>query len=129
MGILSDWFYKIKQWFINSYERNNLVNEFNSSSKDAFTTGMVPTYLKARTSRGDKEFRHQHSHFYSGFRIVVMGGEELTKQELIEVGRVILDDNVLVRKLVIYGFDTLEIHGERDKNGAKWRLKDYVLLK
>lgn len=129
MGILTDWFYKIKQWFINSYERNNLVNDFNSSSKDAFTSGIVPTYLKAKTSRGDKEFTHQHSHFYSGFRIVVMGGEELTKQELIEVGRVILDDNVLVRKLVIYGFDTLEIHGEGDKSGAKWRLKDYVLLK
>jgi hypothetical protein len=129
MGIITDWIYRIRQWFKNVQERNNLLNEFNSSSKEAFTSGTVPTYLKAKTSRGDKNFRHQYSQFYSGFRIVVMGGQNLTKNELIEVGRVILDDNSLVRKLVIYGFDTLEIHGESDTSGAKWRLKDYIELK
>ena len=129
MGIITDWIYRIRQWFINVQERNNILSEFNTSAKEAFTNGIVPTYLKAKVSSGDKNFQHQYSQFYSGFRIIVMGGQNLTKNELIEVGRVILDDNTLVRKLVIYGFDTLEIHGEGDTSGAKWRLKDYIALK
>lgn len=128
MGIIADWIYKVKEWFHSLNERNRLISDFNESAKEAFVSGIAPTYLKAKTSRGDKNFTHQYSQFYSGFRIVVLGGRNLLKQELIEIGRVILSDNPLVRSLVINGFDTLEIHGENDSFGSKWKLKDYLLL-
>ena len=128
MGLFADWIYKIKDWFQNLNERNKLIAEFNNSARSAFISGIAPTFLKAQTSRGDKTYTHQYSQFYSGFRIVVMGGKNLTKEELIEVGRVILSNNPLVRNLVINGFDTLEIHGENDSLGSKWKLKDYLML-
>lgn len=128
MGFIADWIYKIKEWFVSQNERNQLITDFNNSSKVAFISGEVPTFLKAKTSRGDKTFTHQYSQFYSGFRIVVVGGRDLTKGELIEVGRVILSNNPLVRNLVVNGFDTLEVHGENDSTGSKWRLKDYLLI-
>jgi hypothetical protein len=128
MGIFADWIYKIKDWFQSLNERNILISSFNYSARTAFISGLAPTFLKAKTTRGDKSFKHQHSQFYSGFRIVVMDGRNLSKEELIEVGRVILSNNPLVRNLVINGFDTLEIHGENDSFGSKWNLKDYLLL-
>jgi len=128
MGLFADWIYKIKDWFQSLNERNRLISEFNNSARSAFITGIAPTFLKAQTTRGDKTFAHQYSQFYSGFRIVVMGGKNLTKEELVEVGRVILSNNPLVRNLVISGFDTLEIHGENDSFGSKWKLKDYLIL-
>jgi|AntRauMFilla1563_2_1112583.scaffolds.fasta_scaffold195978_2 hypothetical protein len=128
MGIFADWIYKIKEWFHNLNERNSLITDFNSSARSAFISGLAPTFLKAQSSRGDKSFSHQYSQFNSGFRILVMGGKNLTREELIEVGRVILSNNPLVRNLIINGFDTLEINGENDTFGSKWKLKDYLLL-
>lgn len=128
MGFFADWIYKIKDWFHSLNERNSLIADFNNSARLAFISGLAPTFLKAQTTRGDKSFTHQYSQFYSGFRIVVMGGRNLSKEELIEVGRVILSNNPLVRNLVICGFDTLEIHGENDSFGSKWKLKDYLSL-
>lgn len=128
MGFFADWIYKIKEWFRCLQERNKIITEFNDSAKSAFVLGVAPTFLKAQTSRGDKTFTHQYSQFYSGFRIVVMGGKNLTKEELIEIGRVILSNNPLARNLVINGFDTLEIHGENDPIGAKWKLKDFLMI-
>lgn len=128
MGFIADWIYKVKEWFRSLNERNILISDFNDSAKAAFISGIAPTFLKAQTSRGDKNNTHKYSHFYSGFRIIVMGGKNLSKEELIEIGRVILSNNPLVRNLVINGFDTLEIHGENDAFGSKWRLKDYLSL-
>ena len=56
-----------------------------------------------------------------------MGGQNLSTKEL-EIGRVILSNTSLVRGLVINGFDTLEIHGDNDSFGMKWKLNDFLLL-
>ena len=51
-----------------------------------------------------------------------------TKEELIKIGNVILDDSILVRKLIVLGWDTLEIHGDKGSYGCRWQLKDYIPL-
>jgi len=128
MRFFADWIYKIQEWFREVKQRQLLISEFNQSAKAIFLSGEAPTHLHAKTSKGDKNYRHQYSQYYSGFRIVALSGRQLSSEELKEIARVILDNNALVRNLVINGFDTLEIHGENDKTGGKWRLKDYILL-
>jgi hypothetical protein len=44
------------------------------------------------------------------------------------IGKVILNDEILVRKLVVLGWDTLEIHGDEGTYGCRWQLKDYIPL-
>lgn len=128
MSFFADWFYKIREWFRSQSERNQLITDFNENSRHAFISGQVPTYLRAKTSRGDKSYRHQYTQFFSGFRITVMGGSALSRTELSEVGKVILSNEQLVRGLVVNGFDTLEVHGENDSMGMKWRLQDFLML-
>ena len=62
------------------------------------------------------------------FRIQVFTGRVLTRAEIITIGKVILSDETLVRKLVILGWDTLEVHGDKGTYGCKWQLKDFILL-
>ena len=44
------------------------------------------------------------------------------------LGNAILSDNVLVKRMVVLGFDTLEIQCDYGNYGCKWQLKDYMLL-
>ena len=50
------------------------------------------------------------------------------KKELIEIGKVVLDNEELVRKLVALGWDTLEVHDVKGFNGCKWALKNYAKI-
>jgi len=61
-----------------------------------------------------------------GFRIKALSGRVMSRAELIEVGRVILDNEELVRKLISLGWDTLEVHDDKGFNGVKWPLKEYA---
>lgn len=89
----------------------------------------MPTLLKASVSRGDKSYKHQFSHWLnSGFRIQAFQGRQLSRDELVQIGKVILADDVLIRKLVVLGFDTLEICGDVGSYGCKWQLRDHLQL-
>ncbi len=119
----------IIEWFRDRSERNKLIRSFNSSARDSFVAGIAPTLLKASISNGERTFRHQFSKWINtGFRIQAFTGKELSKEELTHIGQVILSDDVLVRRLVVLGWDTLEIHGDEGKYGLRWQLKDYILL-
>jgi hypothetical protein len=48
------------------------------------------------------------------------------KNELLEIGKIILDNDVLVRRLVSNGWDTLEIHDTHGTIGLKWQLKKHT---
>lgn len=63
-----------------------------------------------------------------GFRIKALSGQPLQKSELIEIGKVVLDNEELVRKLVALGWDTLEVHDVKGYHGCKWALKNYAKL-
>lgn len=110
-------------------ERNRLVRSFNDSAKHAFVAGLAPTLLKASISRGEKSFRHQFSNWLnSGFRIQAFTGRVLSKNELFLIGTVIISDEILIRKLVVLGFDTLEVCGDKGIYGCRWQLKDFLQI-
>jgi hypothetical protein len=119
----------ILDWFRDRSERAKLVRSFNESARTAFVAGIAPTLLKASISKGESSYKHQFSIWLNtGFRIQAFTGRVLTKDELIHIGKVILDDSVLVRRLIVLGWDTLEIHGDAGTYGCRWQLKDYIPL-
>jgi len=119
----------ILDWFRDTSERTKLVRSFNESARSAFVAGIAPTLLKASISKGERAYKHQFSSWMNtGFRIQAFTGRVLTKDELIHIGKVILDNSVLVRRLVVLGWDTLEIHGDAGKYGCRFQLKDFIPL-
>jgi len=119
----------ILDWFRDRSERSKLVRSFNDSARDAFVSGIAPTLLKARISKGERAYKHQFSDWLNtGFRIQAFSGEPLAKNEIMHIGQVVLDDDMLVRRLVVLGWDTLEIHGDKGHYGCRWQLKDYIQL-
>lgn len=119
----------ILDWFRDRSERAKLVRSFNESARTSFVAGIAPTLLKASISKGESSYKHQFSNWLNtGFRIQAFTGRVLKKDELIHIGKVILDDDVLVRRLIVLGWDTLEIHGDAGTYGCRWQLKDYIPL-
>ena len=49
-------------------------------------------------------------------------------QEMKAIGATILADSVLVRRLVVLGFDTLEVHDDIGMYGLKWQLKNFIAI-
>lgn len=116
-------------WFRDRSERAKLIRSFNDSAKNSFVIGQAPTLLKASISKGESSYRHQFSNWLkTGFRIQAFSGRQLAKDEIKLIGEVILNDNVLIRRLIVLGWDTLEIHGDKGTFGLRWQLKDYVAL-
>ena len=119
----------IVDWFRDRSERNRLLRSFNESARSSFVSGVAPTLLKATISKGEQSYRHQFSDWLNtGFRIQAFTGRVLSKDELIHIGKVILNDSILVRRLIVLGWDTLEIHGDAGSFGCRWQLKDYIPL-
>jgi hypothetical protein len=119
----------IRNWFSDWSDRIKLIQDFNKAAKTAYIDGTVPTYLVAKISSGDSNYKHQHSHWLkSGFRISVFNGVDLNKDQLDQIAMAIMIDTKLVRKMVVLGFDTLEIHGQYDTYGLKYKLADIISI-
>lgn len=127
--MLSNSWNNILDWFRDKSERSKLIRSFNESARNSFVSGIAPTLLKAKISKGESAYKHQFSNWLNtGYRIQAFTGRQLSKDELIHIGKVILNDEILVRKLVVLGWDTLEIHGDEGTYGCRWQLKDYMPL-
>ncbi len=114
---------RILDFFSDSRERGKLLRTFNSSSRNAFVSGKVPTLLRASYSCGDSAYKHAFSNFLQhGFRVTALSGRVLKREELQMIGAAILSNEELVRKLVVLGFDTLEVTSQDSVYGCKWRL-------
>ena len=121
--------YRLIDWFNDLQERRSTVTSFNKSARNAFISNHAPTLLEARTTIGSSEFRHEFSKFMGGgFRIKALSGKPLQKSELIEIGKVVIDNVELVRKLVALGWDTLEVHDDTGFQGCKWELKKFAQI-
>ena len=119
----------IADWFGEMSERYKLIRDFNRAGKNAYIAGKAPTLLDAKITIGESAYTHAFSKFLGGgFRIKALSGRALSKSELIEVGRVVLDNDELVRKLISLGWDTLEVHDNAGYNGCKWKLMDFSNL-
>ena len=118
---------EVKEWFGEVAERYRLVKDFNKAAKLSFVAGIAPTLLEAKITTGDSNYKHAFSKWRGGgFRIKALSGRTLQKSELIEIGRVVLDNETLTRKMISLGWDTLEVHANQGFNGAKWALKEYA---
>lgn len=119
----------IVEWFQDKVDRRRLILGFNQSAKEAFINGTAPVMLEARVSKGNKNYKHQFSDiFNSGFRIKAMTGYQLSKKDTILIGEVILSNTLLVRRLVVLGFDTLEVCSDVGTHGCQWRLDEFKVI-
>lgn len=119
----------IGEWFGEMNERYRLVKDFNRAAKNSYIGGFAPTLLEVKISSGESAYRHAFSKWMGGgFRIKALSGRALSQSELIEVGKVVLDNDELVRKLISLGWDTLEVHDNKGFNGCKWKLMDFSNL-
>jgi hypothetical protein len=114
-------------WFENRKDREQLIKEFNNSSRAAYIMGVMPTLFEAKVTTGDSRYTHTFSKWMAGgFRIKALTGRNLSRSEMEEMGQVVLSNSPLVRNLVSLGFDTLELHSDVGNVGLKWELKKYI---
>jgi hypothetical protein len=117
----------IVEWFGEINERRGVVKDFNNAAKKAFISGDAPTLLNAKTTLGEPEYHHHLSKFLSsGFKIKAISGRELSKDEMKEIGAIVLDNKDFVRKLITMGWDTLYVFSDGGDNGLKWSLMEVV---
>lgn len=116
---------RIQDWFGEISERHNTVRSFNKAAKESYIAGFAGALLEAKISRGNSDYRHAFSKWRSGFRITALAGTQLRKTEMIEIGRIVLDNEQLVRKLLSIGFDTLEVQSDNGALGVQWKLSDF----
>ena len=121
-------FERLREWFGDVSERNRTIRQFNDSAKFSFINGEATTLLKAKISNGNSAYRHAFSKWRSGFRIAAINGEVFTRVECAGVASVILDNEVLVRKLLSIGFDTLEVYSESGGSALQWNLSEFANL-
>ena len=120
---------RIIEWFHDRSERNKMVRNFNESARNSFIIGESPTLLKASFSKGVSSYRHVYSAWFNtGFRIQALTGRQLSKDEMIFIGTVVLSNEELVRRLIVLGWDTLEVHDNVGTYGCRWKLSDYAHL-
>lgn len=117
---------RIIDWFRDFSERQKLISDFNKAARESFICGSSPTLLEASVSMGDASYKHElSSRFFSGFRIKSRNGRPLTRGEMLDIGRVIVYNPTFARKLVVLGWDTLEVHDTTGK-GVKWALREFA---
>ena len=120
---------KIFSWFRDMSERNKLLREWNEEARTSYIQGLVPVLLEANISKGDSRYKHSFSRLlFSGFRIQLKGTHSLTKEEILDIGRTILHNQNLVRKMILLGWDTLEILDVVHHRGVKWAFKDIAKI-
>ena len=118
---------QIRDWFGDMAERYKLVRDFNQASKMAFISGVAPTLLEAKITMGDSSYKHAFSKFMGGgLRIKAITGRAFTRNELVELSNIILDNEELVRRLIVLGWDTLEVHDSKGVYGLKWPLSKFA---
>ena len=118
---------EVADWFGELGERFKIIRDFNRAAKDSFIGGFAPTLLQAKSTRGESKYRHAFSKFMAGgFRIKALSGKPLPKSDLIEIAKVVLDNEELVRKLISLGWDTLEVHDNKGFVGIKFPLKEHA---
>lgn len=121
---------RIIKWFRDMSERRKLINDWNDRAREAYISGAVPSLLEVSISTGNCDYRHEMSKWMiSGFRIKVKRGKSLSRDELITIGRIILYNSQLVRRIVVLGWDTLEVYDAANKKGVQWAFKDFINLK
>lgn len=116
------WLNQIISWFSSQKEVNEIFSEFNRNAKEAFVSDMVPVFLMAEKSRGNKLYKHQFSNFlFHGFRIKILSGF-ISEDEIDILGTLVTSNKQLSHRLILCGFDTVEIVSVYGTILKDWRL-------
>ena len=113
-------------WFGKTFQRSQLVREFNRNAANAWDSGIAPTLLEARITWGNSNNKHNFSKTYSGFRIKAATAGYMNIEKCKIIGMIIMSDQTLVRRLMRCGFDTIEIYGDSG-SGFETSLQNLLL--
>ena len=117
-------------WFRDSAERRRFINEFNANARDAFQSLSVDTLMEAKACSGnsDSSYRHELSApvIFSGIAIEAKAGTEIPIDDIILIGKIILSNQVLVRRMFVLHWDTLIVRDIRTDKFVDWRIRDFM---
>lgn len=126
MGLID----KFIKWFKDSAERRRFINEFNDSASAAFQSLSVDTLLEAKACSGnpDNSYRHELSAplMFGGLAIEAQAGTQIPVEDIILIGKIILSDQVLVRRMFVLHWDTLIVRDTRTGKSVDWRIRDFM---
>lgn len=126
MGLLN----RFIKWFRDSSERRRFINEFNVNAIAAFQDLSVDTLLEAKSCSGnsDSSYRHELSAplFYSGFAVEAKAGTQIPVDDIILIGKIILSNQMLVRRMFVLHWDTLIVRDTRTGKFVDWRIRDFM---
>ena len=118
------------KWFRDSAERKRFINEFNANARGAFQSLSVDTLLEAKACSGnsDSSYRHELSapFMFSGIAIEAKAGTEIPVDDIILIGKIILSNQVLVRRMFVLHWDTLIVRDIRTDKFVDWRIRDFM---
>jgi hypothetical protein len=123
------WYNKIVEFFVkDSAERRRFVNEFNKIASHNFQNLTINALFEAHVCSGKLAYRHELSApvIASGLEIQIKAGMQVPLEVVIALGRVILCDEALVRRMFILHWDTLIIRDSRNGYCVDWRIRDFV---
>lgn len=128
---------KLKDRIINFFAKDaaaraKFINEFNANATMYFQSLMVDTLLEATICKGsdDETFRHELSapKFVSGIVIQARAGANISVDDILLIGNIILSDQTLVRKMFVLHWDTLYIEDMRTERYLCWRIRDFLFF-
>ena len=118
------------KWFRDSAERRRFINEFNANARGAFQSLSVDTLMEAKACSGnsDSSYRHELSApvIFSGIAIEAKAGTEIPIDDIILIGKIILSNQVLVRRMFVLHWDTLIVRDIRTDKFVDWRIRDFM---
>ena len=108
-------------------ERRRFINEFNANALNGFNSSLVDTFYVTTTCEGNPAFRHNLSapSVVSGLIVSAKGGRTLTVDEVLLLGKIILGNQMIVRRMYVLHWDTLIIYGGTGKS-VSWAIKDFL---
>jgi hypothetical protein len=118
------------KWFRDSPARRKFINDFNDKAREEFQMLSVDTLLEAKACSGnsDNSYRHELSApvIFSGIAIEAKAGTEIPVDDIILIGKIILSNQMLVRKMFILHWDTLIVRDTRTGKFVDWRIRDFT---
>ena len=126
---IMSWYQKIVGFFSkDAAERRRFINTFNASALYSFTSLSVDALFQAEVCEGNVDYRHEYSapRSVSGFIVKVISGVDVPYEDVLLIGRIILENKALVRRMFVLHWDTLYIRDERNGRYGQWRIRDFV---
>ena len=118
------------KWFRDSPARRKFINDFNDKAREEVQMLSVDTLLEAKACSGnsDSSYRHELSApvIFSGIAIEAKAGTEIPLDDIILIGKIILSNQVLVRRMFVLHWDTLIVRDTRTGKFVDWRIRDFM---